>query len=276
MKTLIKHFSLFPEKMVMAFVFVALVLSCTKTNNNPANVAVKYCTNLGWSNEVGLSGQFLGANNALGRFSLLTEDLFDQGGTSKHVSFQSTDGHFINQGGMTFTYDKDNLVELQIGDLTSGRETFTFETNGHLKHTVITNSDASGDMSSVYAYTYDNNDDPVKITGNAQSTSPDGKTSTADYDITADYLTDKTSVLPFIPEITPFSIYFAYSFVLSRHLINKWVIKINGTDDNGVPFKEIDFTQQYTYTYDSNGRVATMVHTGNSNNIYTFTYSGCN
>jgi YD repeat-containing protein len=276
MKTLIKHYPLFSKKMILAVVFVALVFSCSKTNNNPTSVAAKYCTNLGWSNEIGLSGQFLGANNALGHFSLLTADLFDQGGTSKHFSFQSTDGHFINQGGMTFTYDKDNLVELQIGDLTSGRETFTFETNGHLKHTVITSSDPTGDLSSTIAYTYDNNDDPVKIIINSQTTFPDGKTAIADYDITADYLTDKTSILPFVPEITPFSIDFAYSWFLSRHLINKWVIKINGTTEDGVVIPTINFTQQYTYTYDSNGRVSTMVHTGNSKNIYTFTYSGCN
>jgi len=32
----------------------------------------------------------------------------------------------------------------------------------------------------------------------------------------------------------------------------------------------------YTYTYDTNDYVATMVHTGNPNNIYTFTHSDCN
>lgn len=259
----------------MVVVFVTLVFSCSKINNNPTGAAVKYCTNLGWSSTLGLSGQFLGGYNAQGRFTLLTEDSFEADGTAKHVSFQSTDGHFINQGGMTFTYDKDNLVELQIGDLTTGRASFTFETNGHLKHTIITNSDATGDLSMTFAYTYDNNDDPIKITGNAQSTSPDGKTSTSDYDITADYLTDKTSVLPFVPEITPFTPFFAYSWFLSRHLINKWVIKINTTSADGTVLPTINFTQQYTYTYDSNGRVATMVHTGNSKNIYTFTYSGC-
>ena len=60
------------------------------------------------------------------------------------------------------------------------------------------------------------------------------------------------------------------------HLINKWVINITGTDTDGAAIHPINFTQQYTYTYNTDGRVATMVHTGNSNNIYAFTYSGCN
>jgi len=274
MKTLINHYPLFSKRMIMAGFFVFLVFSCSKTDNNPTNAAVKYCKNLGWSNTIGLSGQFLGAYNA-NRFTLLTADLFDDDGTAKHFSFQSTDGHFINSGDMKYTYDKDNLVELQIGDLTTGRASFTFETNGHLKHTVITNSDQTGDLSLVFSYIYDNNDDPVKITAHGIDTSPTG-TSTSDYDITADYLTDKTSVLPFVPEITPFSISFAYTFFLSRHLINKWDIKINGTTEDGAVIPTINFTQQYTYTYDSNGRVSTMVHAGNNNNIYTFTYSGCN
>jgi hypothetical protein len=53
------------------------------------------------------------------------------------------------------------------------------------------------------------------------------------------------------------------------------VIKINGTDEDGMAIPEINFTQQYTYTYNTDGFVATMVHTGNSNNKYTFTYSDC-
>lgn len=63
---------------------------------------------------------------------------------------------------------------------------------------------------------------------------------------------------------------------MSKHLINKWQIKINGKDEIGVALKEINFTQQYTYTYDANGKVATMVHTGNSKNIFTFAYTECN
>ena len=274
MKTLTNHYPRFSKRMIMAGFFVFLVFSCSKTDNNPTNAAVKFCKNLGWSETIGISGQFSGNYNSQGRFALLTGDFFDDDGTADHVSFQSTDGHFINQGGMKFTYNKDNLVELQTGDLT-GRATFEYETNGHLKHTIITNSDRTGDLSLVFAYTYDNNDDPVKITAHGIDTSPTG-TSTSDYDITADYLTDKTSVLPFVPEITPFSISFAYTFFLSRHLINKWDIKINGTTEDGAVIPTINFTQQYTYTYDSNGRVSTMVHAGNNNNIYTFTYSGCN
>lgn len=83
-------------------------------------------------------------------------------------------------------------------------------------------------------------------------------------------------MVPMVAEATPYSIYYAYVFYLSKHLINKWVIKINGTDEQGVAIPQMNFTQQYTYTYDDNGNVATMVHTGNSKNVYTFSYSGCN
>lgn len=178
-----------------------------------------------------------------------------------------------DQPGWTFTYDAGKIVKIVRGDAT-GTGTFTFDTNSHLTKTEINSTDDTGTLNLTFTYTYDVNDDPVKITGHAVSISSSG-TSTGDYDITAEYLTDKSNFLPLVPEIAPFSVYYAYTFYLSRHLINKWVIRINGTTDQGAAIPTINFTQQYTYTYDTNGNVATMVHTGNSKNIYTFTYSGC-
>ena len=277
MKTLIKRYPLFSKKMVIAVVFVVLVFSCSKKTSDPTNIANNYCTDIDWSSTIGLSGYFRGAINA-GHWNLIAENLSDKG-TDKLAVFHRTNNtnQILNdQAGWTFTYNQADLVKIVMDDGTgTGSGTFTFDTNGHLTNTDVENSDNTGTLSVKYTYTYDTNDDPVKIVGHLISTSSSG-TSTADYDITADYLTNKPDFLPLVPEIAPFSINFAYSWYLSKHLINKWVIKINGTTTQGVAIPQINFTQQYTYTYDANGNVATMVHTGNSKNIYTFTYSGCN
>jgi hypothetical protein len=275
MKTLIKHFSLFPKKVVMAAGFISLVFSCSKNNSDPAKVANKYCTEIDWSNSIGVSGYFKGAlANAI--FGLTSESITDNG-ISKNITFnRDASGHLINGSGFTYTYNQDQLVKIVASDGTAtGSGTFTFDTKGHLTNTVVKSSDDQGTTTVTYTYTYDTNDDPVKIIGDATSTDNTG-TSKAHYDITADYLTDKLIFFPLTPEITPFTIYFAYTFYSSMHLINKWVINITGTDTDGAALHPINFTQQYTYTYNTDGRMATMVHTGNSNNIYTFTYSGCN
>ncbi len=277
MKTLIKHYPLFSKKMVMAVVFVVLVFSCSKNTNTPTDVATHYCGTIDWNNTIGLSGYFSGVITN-GQYDLVAVN-FTENGTDTFHAFHRTNNTSVilnDQPGWTFTYDAGKLVKLVVGDGTgNGSGTYTFDTNSHLTNTDLENSDGTGTSSLKYTYTYDINDDPVKITGHLVSTSSSG-TSTADYDITADYLTDKLNFLPLVPEITPYSIYYAYGFYLSRHLINKWVIKINGTTDQGAAIPTINFTQQYTYTYDANGNVATMVHTGNSKNIYTFTYSSCN
>jgi YD repeat-containing protein len=277
MKIHFEHYPLFSKKMILVVVFVALVFSCTKNTNDPTSVTAKYCGTIDWKNTIGLSGYFTGAMN-LGHYNLVAANLTESG-TDHLVVFHRTNGtnQILNdQSGMTFTYNQDKLVKIVMGDGTgTGSGTFTFDTNSHLTNSDIESSDETGTSSLKFSYTYDVNDDPVKIVGHLVSTSSSG-TSTADYDITADYLTDKTNFLPLVPEITPFTIYFSYSWFLSRHLINKWVIKIDGTTDEGAAIPTINFTQQYTYTYDTSGHIATMVHTGNSKNIYTFTYSGCN
>jgi hypothetical protein len=275
MKTLIKNYPLFPRRMIMAVILVGLVFSCTKNNNDPTNTASKFCGTIDWKNTIGLSGYFTGAMN-LSHYNLVAADFTDHG-IDNFVAFHRTNGtnKILNdQSGWAFTYDQDNLIKIVRGDAT-GTVTFLFDSKSHLTSTDIESSDETGTLSLKFSYTYDVNDDPVKIVGHAISTGSSG-TSTGDYDITATYLTDKPNFLPLVPEIAPFSIYYAYSFYLSRHLIDKWQIRINGTTDQGAAIPQINFTQQYTYTFDTNGYVATMVHTGNSKNIYTFTYSGCN
>jgi YD repeat-containing protein len=275
MKTIIKRDPLFSRSIIIVAVFFTLVFSCSKNTNTPTDVANHYCGTIDWKNTIGLSGYFTGAITN-GQYDLAAAS-FTENGTETFHAFHRTNNTSVilnDQAGWTFTYDAGKIVKLVTGDAT-GSATFTFDTNGHLKNTDIESSDITGTLSLKYTYTYDINDDPIKIVAHGISTSSSG-TSTSDYDITADYLTDKVNFLPLVPEIAPFTIYFSYSWFLSRHLINKWVIKINGTTDQGVAIPTINFTQQYTYTYDANGNVATMVHTGNSKNIYTLTYSGCN
>ena len=277
MKTLIKRYPLFSKRIVIAAIFISLVFSCSKNTDTPTDVTNHYCTNIDWKNTIGLSGYFTGVITN-GQYDLVAASTTEDGTDFFHAFHRTNNTSVIlnDQPGWTFTYDAGKIVKLVVADIAgTGSGTFNFDTNSHLTSSDIEGSDETGTTSLKFTYTYDVNDDPVKIVGHLISTGTTG-TTTADYDFTADYLTDKENFVPLVPELTPFSIYFAYGFYLSRHLINKWVIKINGTTDQGAAIPTINFTQQYTYTYDANGNVATMVHTGNPNNIYTFTYSGCN
>jgi YD repeat-containing protein len=277
MKTLIRRYPHFSKRMIFAGIFVFLVFSCSKNTDTPTDITNHYCGTIDWKNTIGLSGYFTGtiSNN---QYDLASVSITDDGTETFHAFHRTNNTSVIlnDQPGYTFTYDAGKIVKLVTGDGTgTGTATFNFDTNSHLTNSDIESSDGTGNSSLKFTYTYDINDDPVKIVGHLVSTSSSG-TTTANYDISADYLTDKVNFLPLVPEITPFTILFSYSWFLSRHLINKWVIKINGTTDQGVAIPQINFTQQYTYTYDAKGNVATMVHTGNSKNIFTFTYSGCN
>jgi hypothetical protein len=253
----------------MAGFFVLLVISCSKVTDDP-NLANNFCGTVKWSNTLGSSGTFTGAI-VDDHYNLQSVDFKEDGiGTSHEFHRANNTSVILNdQAGWTFTYEAGILVKLVMGDATD-LVTYTFDTDSHLTKTEIQSTDEDGSKQLIFNYTYDVNDDPVKIIGHAVEITSTG-TLTADYDITADYLTDKVNFLPLVPEITPFSIYYAYGYYLSRHLINKWVIKVSGTG-----IQQFTFSQQYTYTYDVNGNVSTMVHTGNSNNIFTFTYSDCN
>lgn len=275
MKTIIKRYPLFSRRIMIAVFLIFLVFSCSKNNDNPAGTAPKYCGIINWHNSVGLIGAFSGGL-VNGKYGLTTISLTENG-VPKTVTFgRDASGHLVDQVGWVFTYDKDyNLVKIIEGTANTGTAAFSFDTNSHLTGLVIDNADENGISKLTWTFTYDSNDDPVKILAHLTNTTTSGIL-TADYDITADYLTDKPGFIYLVPEFAPFSSFFAYGFYLSRHLINKWVIKIDSKDENGVALPTLNFTQQYTYTYDSNGRVGTMVHTGNSKNIFTFTYDQCN
>ena len=275
MKSINKCYPLFFKRMIMTGFFVFLVFSCSKTTDNPANTTAKFCGIINWHNSVGIIGAFSG-ELVNGKYGLTTISLTENG-VPKTVTFgRDASGHLVDQVGWVFTYDKDyNLVKIVEGTSNAGTAAFSFDTNSHLTGLIIDNADETGISKLTWTYTYDSNDDPVKILAHLTNTNTSG-TLTADYDITADYLTDKPGFIYLDPEFAPFSSFFAYGFYLSRHLINKWVIKITGKDENGTAMTPINFTQQYTYTYDSDGRVGTMVHTGNSKNIFNFTYDHCN
>ncbi len=275
MKNLINRYPLFSKRIVIAVVFITLVFSCSKKTDTPTDVANHYCTSIDWNNTIGLSGYFTGAITN-GEYNLVAASITEDGTEHFHAFHRTNNTSVIlnDQPGWTFTYDAGKIVKLVVFD-TGGTATYNFDTNGHLTDTDLETTDVNATVSVKFTYTYDVNDDPVKIVGHGISTSSTG-TSTGDYDITADYLTDKVNFIPLVPEVAPFSVYYAFTLYLSRHLINKWVIKLDATSENGSAIPTVNFTQQYTYTYDANGNVATMVHTGNSNNIFTFTYSGCN
>jgi len=274
MKSITNRYPLFFKRMIMAGFFVILAFSCSKKTDTPTDITNHYCGTVDWKNTLGLSGTY-GFVILSGQIDLVSVITKEDGNEYFHAFHRTNETSVIlnDQPGWTFTYDAGKIVKLVMGDAT-GTSTFTFDTDSHLTKTEIQSTDESTTTHLTFTYTYGVNDDPIKIIGHAISTSSSG-TSTADYDITAEYLTDKLNILPFVPEITPFSIYYAYTFYLSKHLIDKWQIKINGTTDQGTAIPQINFTQQYTYTYDTEGNVATMVHSGNNNNKFTFTYLDC-
>ena len=261
---------------LLTLAFITLISSCSKGKDDPSskNGGTQYCGKIEWKNTIGLKGYFDGevTNN---RFYLTTMNLKDD--VDKTITFHYDANHHIlnDQTGFTFTYDNNDIIKIVMLDKgKKGSATFNFDKKGHSTSTEIENSDDQGSTKLVFTYTYDQNGDPVIIKGHGEDKSNEG-TTISDYLITANYLTDKANFLPPLPEMTPFTVYFAYHWYLSSHLIDKWQIHIAITLENGTKAPPMDFTQQYTYTYDANGRVATMVHTGNSKNIYTFNLSGC-
>lgn len=257
---------------VMKLLIYGLILgnlSCNSSSGSDPQPTATVCGRLEWSNTLGDKGYFTGTAGSR-RFDLVAAESDGQ-----LISFQhDPSGHIRNTNpDFSFTYDGDNVYSIESP--TNGG-TFIFDKQERLsRFNVSTNDGKDADQSSA-TYTYDGNDDPVtiKVHDTSQNLST-GKTSSGDTEITADYLTDKPAFYQLVPEMTLFTPNFAYIFYTSKHLINKWQIHITGVDEDGKAISPINFTQQYTYTYDNDGRVATMVHTGNSKNTFTFVYSEC-
>lgn len=268
MKIKIKRYPLFLKRVVIASIFISLVFSCSKKTDTPTDKSLKFCGSVDWKSTLGITGYFKGALVS-GTWGLTSVNITDD--TPQTLTFnRDGSGHILSDNlSDKYTYDKDNLVKIVLGTAT-GQITFKFDNDSHLIESHVQNQENSNTSELTMTYTYDSNGDPVKITGLGVTTSG-SETSTANYDITADYLTDKTNFLPLVPEIAPFSVNFAYSWFLSQHLINKW--KINIVIHAGDKVYNSDITSQYTYTYDADGRVSTMSHS--ANNTFTFTYSDC-
>lgn len=292
MKSIAKPLLSYSWKVGTAIILV-IAFSCSKTNDtvstktttsssttgSGSNNTVKYCGSITWSNTNTQSGNFTGTlvNNVYELKSVTYKD--NSTSTPGVVNFQyDASGNLQNQPGITFTYANNILakavVDLAAVSRVSGSATLTFDTNGHLTN-LNTMSPDSGAINLSVVYTYDINDDPVHIVAHGTQTLLTG-TNTIDLDGTADYLTDKPSLLPYVPMISPFTSYFGYFTILSKHLINKLVVVQNVTTNLGVKLPVLNITHQYTYTYDASGKVVSMFHSGNPANIYTFTYSGCN
>jgi hypothetical protein len=261
--------------LVISGVFIIIALSCTKSKTTPAgNNTVKQCKSIDWSNTDGQSGTFTGAM-VDGDYHLVYSEYKENGvggGISLHYD---SNGHLISdQPGVVYEYTSADAqgylsqisIDLENGN---GNGTYSFDSKGHLISGYInfTSSGFSGKINGTYQY--DSNEDPVLFTASGTLNTDNGPVN-INMHVTGDFLTDKTSLLPFIPVFAAGSSYFSAIPFISKHLLNKWNYSLEVT---GAP--SINYVIQYTYTYDSNGNVATMVNTGNSNNVYTFNYSSC-
>ncbi len=249
--------------------FLIVMFSCTKSTDNPMGpTQINYCTTIDWSNNSGQSGSFTG-DYVDGIYFLKNMQYTENGIPGGFPLHYDANNHLINdQPGVIYTYSGDTLTNFTIVNNSKGNGTYNFDSKGRLIGGVInlTESGMTGTVTGTYFY--DSNDDPVKFSASGTLSTPDGPIS-IDLEVTGDFLTDKASLLPFQPEFAPASSFFSIIPFTSRHLLNKWNVSYSGT---GFSTKA---TLQYTYTFDTNGNVATMVHTGNSSIIYTFDYSGC-
>lgn len=262
-------------KFSVIILFALFLITCKKDNStSPVNNSFKYCGRTEWRNTLGQSGFFTGTFHDEKYF--VVEASLSEDDEDHFFGFHRNEaGHLQNdQPNFIYTYNNDYISKIEAGE-ESGKVTYNFNELGQITTVQTESSDETGITFLSFTYTYDKNGDPVNITGMGQSVSEDGKTSNANYTITADYLTNKPALLGQSPELAPFTIYFSYFWCLSKHLINKWQVKIDGTDEEGKALPTNNFVLQYTYTYDNNGMVSSMFHTGNSTNTFTFQYSEC-
>jgi YD repeat-containing protein len=271
MKSFVTILPKLSRSMVMLMAFLVMVLSCKKsTENTLGPTQIKYCSSIDWSNTVGQSGTFTGAY-VDGKYNLVYSEYKDPNGTvgGFPLHYDAKDHLISDQPGVTYTYNVDTLTKITVLNGTNGNGSYKFDGKGRLVGGVMNFTSQGMTGTATGTYIYDSDEDPVKFSGTGTLSTPQGPLN-IDLEITGDFLTDKESLLPFQPEFAPASSYFSLIPFTSKHLLNKWDVSYSG---GGISTK---FTIQYTYTYDADGNVATMVNTGNSNNKYTFTYSGCN
>ena len=278
MKSFLKSNPLLSRSLVITMATVFIIFSCTKTNNtiSSPNSKVKLCGIMSWSNSIEQSGIFTG-NTTNGSYNLTDVQFTENGNTGDYQLHYDTNGHLINdQTGVKYTYTQNYLSQIAVQELVSdgnGAGSYNFDSNGHLTDGVITFTSPELTGTVTGTYTYDSNEDPVRFVATGVLDTPQGPMN-YNLQIDGNFLLDKTSLLPFIPVFAPASSYFSIIPFLSKHLLDSWEVSFGGSI-NGKAITPKHETIQYTYSYNTDGNVATMVNEGNLSNTYSFTYSNC-
>lgn len=268
MVSISKPGTIMSRSLVMITAILIIAFSCSKSNET--DNSNKYCGTISWSTTDGRSGVLTGST-VNGNYRLTDAKFNENGVPGEIILHYDSNGKLINdQAGVIYTYTQNYLSQINI-DLqnNSGNGNYNFDSNGHLTSGNV-NFTTQGFLGAMTGdYTYDSNDDPVNFSASGTVTTPQGPI-TLNIQATGDFLTDKINFLPYTPIIAPATSDFSFIPFLSKHLLNKWVISISGTG-----ITTIQLTHQYTYTYDANGNVSTMIKSDEIGNTYSFTYTDC-
>ena len=272
-----KSGTLISRILAISVMVVLIVFSCTKSNNTTTgNSTNKYCGTMSWSNSVEQSGIFTGST-VNGSYDLTDVQFTENGNTGDYKLHYDSNGRLLNdQTGVVYTYTQNYLSQIAVQELVSdgnGAGSYNFDSNGHLTNGVITFTSPELTGTVTGTYTYDSNEDPVRFAATGVLNTPQGPMN-YNLQIDGNFLLDKASLLPFIPVFAPASSYFSIIPFLSKHLLDSWEVSFGGTI-NGKDVTPIHETISYTYSYNTDGNVATMVNDGNQSNTYSFTYSNC-
>jgi len=274
MKPHSEHYLLLSRKMGFIIVFILILVSCTKSsdsNSGSNSNSASYCGTIGWSNTNDQAATYTGSkvDNIYG---LVYYTYTENGSTGGFPLHYDANNHLISdQPGVTYTYNADTLTKITVTGQ-SGNGSYNFDGKGHFIYGNINLAEQESSGTVTGTYTYDKNEDPVHISAVGLVNTPDGAL-TSDIEVDGDFLTDKYGYLPFIPVMAPASSLLSFLPFLSKHLLNKWNVTINGTI-NGVPVPTEHLTIQYTYTFNQDGYVDTMVRSDGPI-TYTFTYADC-
>ena len=275
MKPPINLFSAKAGKTGFIMLLVLITFSCSKssdTNPGTGNTALHYCGNITWTNNADQSASYTGSdhNGVYGLDNYQYTESGNKGGFPLHYD---SNNHLISdQQGVTYTYNADTLSRISInfpGELVSG--SYNFSGKGHFTFGEIDFEEPNTSGTLTGTYTYDTNDDPVHISAVGTLSTANGPMDT-DIEIDGSFLTDKQGFLPFIPVFAPASSLLSIVPFLSKHLLDKWDFTLTG-NVAGMPVYHHEIIQ-YSYTFNSDGYVATLTRSDNSF-AYTFTYSDC-